>query len=222
MRKPTKEEILVGLSVMVVGYLLVYFLTPKKLKTNLTPFKKKLITIANNEYDAWNNNGKIKEGNPDTIQRLRNYWIEGTNTHGTDKYYIDTAWSATFISWLMRMAGAGSDFKYSTSHSEYIRDAIKNKKENNQKPFKGYKPNEVDIQQGDLVCYARQSGVNYDTTSSYISHCDLVVAVDDKNAVSMGGNVSDSVTKTFVPLKDGKIDMAKQKKGYFVVIKNNK
>jgi hypothetical protein len=72
------------------------------------------------------------------------------------------------------------------------------------------------------VCYPRQSGVNYDTKGSYSSHCDLVVSLKDNEAISIGGNVSDSVTKTIVPLKNGKIDMEKEKKGYFVVIKNEK
>jgi len=220
--KISKEQILIGLAVAVLGYVIVSKIFPKKQKNKLTPFKSKLVEIANKEYEAWNKNGKIKEGNQDTIQRLRNYWIEGTNTKGTDKYYTDTAWSATFISWLMRMAGAGTDFKYSASHSDYIRQAIKNKKENLPSKFKGYKPSEVEVKEGDLVCYARQSGVNYDSTGSYMSHCDLVVDVESDKAISIGGNVSDSVTKTTVPLKDGKIDMSKEKKGYFVVIKNLK
>ena len=55
-----------------------------------------------------------------------------------------------------------------------------------------------------------------------MSHCDLVVSTNEKQAVTIGGNVSDSVTKTIVPLKNGKIDMSKENKGYFVVIKNDK
>jgi hypothetical protein len=210
--------ILGGVSLLTIS-LIYLFSKPKKRKSK---FKSKLISIANEEYDAWNTNGKIKEGNKDTIQRLRDYWEEGTGTKANDDYYVNTAWSSAFISYLMKKAGAGDDFKYSPSHSEYIRQAIKNRKQNNSIKIKGYKPNEVDVKAGDLVCYPRQGGVNYETTSSYMSHCDLVVSTNEKQAVTIGGNVSDSVTKTIVPLKNGKIDMSKENKGYFVVIKNDK
>ena len=33
----------------------------------------------------------------------------------------------------MKKAGAGDDFSYNPSHSVYIRDAIKNRKQNNDK-----------------------------------------------------------------------------------------
>ena len=210
--------ILGGVSLLTIS-LIYLFSKPKKRKSK---FKSKLISIANEEYDAWNTNGKIKEGNKDTIQRLRDYWEEGTGIKANDDYYVNTAWSSAFISYLMKKAGAGDDFKYSPLHSEYIRQAIKNRKQNNSIKIKGYKPNEVDVKAGDLVCYPRQGGVNYDTTSSYMSHCDLVVSTNEKQAVTIGGNVSDSVTKTIVPLKNGKIDMSKENKGYFVVIKNDK
>jgi hypothetical protein len=209
--------ILGGVSLLTVS--MIYLLSRKKKQSE---FKKKLVRLANEEHDAWNKNGKIKEGSQDTIQRLRDYWNVGTNTKANDNYYINTAWSATFISYLMRKAGAGDDFKYYPAHSGYITQAIKNRKENNSKKFKGYKPDEVDVKVGDLVCYPRQKGVTYDTKGDYLSHCDLVVSVDNNEAVSIGGNVSNSVTKTIVPLKNGKIDADKQGKDYFVVIKNLK
>jgi hypothetical protein len=125
----------------------------------------------------------------------------------------------------MRKAGAGDDFKYSQSHSQYIAQAVKNRKENNSKKFKAYKPNEVKVQVGDLVCYPRQSGVGYDSKAGYKSHCDLITSVQGNIAVGIGGNVSDSVTKNNYALKDGKIDKSKDTKSYggiFTVIKNNK
>ncbi len=207
-----------------VGLLVLLFLKRKKnAKSN---FKTKLINLANAEFNKWNRNGvKIKEGNKDTIQDLRNYWKTGAGINQTDNYYINEAWSASFISYLMKLAGAEKDFKYNSSHSVYIREAVKNRKENNTKKFKAYKPNEVKVQIGDLVCYPRQSGINYDTTSSYMSHCDLIIFADQNNAVGIGGNVSNSVSKTNYALTNGKIDKNKDKKGYggiFTVIKNLK
>ena len=208
------------------GIALLVLLFLKKKKAGKSNFKKKLIDLTNVEFNKWNKNGvKIKEGANDTITDLRNYWKTGAGIIKDDNYYINNAWSAAFISYLMKLAGAENDFKYSSSHSVYIRDAIKNRKENNSKKFKAYKPNEVSIQVGDLVCYPRQSGINYDTTSPYMSHCDLITQIDGNNAVGIGGNVSNSVSKSNYALLNGKIDKAKDKNGFggvFTVIKNLK
>lgn len=196
--------------------------TSKRAKKGASTFKRDLINLANSEWDKWNKGGKrIKEGSKDTLQDLRNYWEQGAGIRKNDNYYIDQAWSASFISYIMKKAGAGDDFSYSQSHSVYIRDAIKNRKENNAKKFKGYKPEEVEVELGDLVCYPRQAGVTYDSTSAYKSHCDLVTEINGNVAVGIGGNVSDSVSKKNYYLSNGKIDKSKSK-DVFVVIKNLK
>ena len=95
----------------------------------------------------------------------------------------------------------------------------------NSKKFKAYKPNEVEVKVGDLVCYPRESGVSYESEAGYKSHCDLITSINGNVAVGIGGNVSDSVSKKNYILKDGKIDKTKDKKGYggiFAIIKNNK
>lgn len=209
-----------GISVLTIS-LIYLFSKPKK----KSAFKSKLVNLANEEFNAWNKNGKIKEGSQDTLPRLRKYWEEGSGIKQDDNYYINQAWSSAFISYLMRKAGAGKDFKYSQSHSQYIAQAVKNRKENNSKKFKAYKPNEVKVEVGDLVCYPRQSGVNYDSGAGYMSHCDLINSVKGNNAIGVGGNVSNSVSKSNYPLKDGKIDKSKDNRDYggvFVVIKNKK
>lgn len=215
--------ILGGVSLLTIS-LIYLFSKPKKQKSS--PFKKKLINLANEEFDKWNKGGvRIKEGSQDTIQDLRDYWEKGAGVKQNDNYYVEEAWSSAFISYLMRMAGAGDDFKYAPSHSQYISEAVKNRKENNSKKFKAYKPNEVEVNVGDLVCYPRQSGVGYDSGAGYKSHCDLIINVNGDKAVGVGGNVSDSVSKKDYVLKEGKIDKSKDTKGYggiFVVIKNKK
>lgn len=183
----------------------------------MSTFKNNVAKLALSEWNAWNIPTKVKEGNSRTMQRLRDYWQKGAKVNGTDEYFVNTAWSAAFISYVMRFSGAGANFPYSARHSVYITKAIKNRKENNSKAFKGYKPSEVNLEIGDLICYARQEGVNYDTTGNYASHCDIVTNLTDTEAETIGGNVSNSVTKTKVKLKNGKILSDK----YFVVIKNN-
>ena len=208
-----------GVSLLTISLIYLFSRTKKQ-----SAFKKKLIDIAEEEHKAWNE-GKIKEGSQDTLPRLRNYWEEGAGIKKNDDYYINEAWSSAFISYLMRKAGAGDDFKYATSHSQYIAQAVKNRKENNSKKFKAYKPNEVEVKVGDLVCYPRQSGVTYNSPSGYKSHCDLIVSIKNNNAIGVGGNVGNSVSKKSFPLKNGKIDKDKDEKNYggvFVVIKNEK
>jgi hypothetical protein len=114
------------------------------------------------------------------------------------------------------MAGAGTEFKYSPLHSVYINEAIKNRKLNNSKKFKGFRPSEVEIEAGDLVCYSRQSGINYDSKGVYASHCDLVTEVTETKAIAIGGNVSDSVSKSTYKVKNKKVVSEK----VFVIIKN--
>jgi len=161
-------------------------------------FKKKLAKLANDELKRWNN-GSIKEGNASLMPALRNYWKVGSKTNASDNYYINNAWSATFVSYLMRQAGAGDNWKYSALHSDYIQAAKQNRK-NNIKTFQAFRKNEVPVSVGDLICYPRQAGVTYDTTGGYFAHCDIVTNIDPGTATAVGGNVSDSVKESFYKL----------------------
>ena len=187
----------------------------KKIK-KMSKFRSNVIDLALNEWKLWNVPAKVKEGNPRTIQKLRDYYKKGVGVNDSDRYYITTAWSAAFISYIMKLAGAGKNFKYSQRHSTYITNSIKNRKEN-KGAFKGYKPNEVNIELGDLVCYARQDGINYNTVGDYASHCDIVTKINNNKVEAIGGNISNSVSKSTYNLNDGKII----DKEIFVVIKTN-
>lgn len=176
---------------------------------------QKAAKIARQELAKWGD-GNVKEHDPKTLEDLKRYWASVGLSYNKMK---SEPWSAAFLSYVIQQAGAKDTFKYSPSHSVYIREAIQNKKEG-KGSWKGYRSEETRVQKGDLVCYARQSGVDYDTTSSYISHCDIVVDVDKKSerATTIGGNVSNSVKTTMVKLtKDGKVENTDK---YFVVIKN--
>lgn len=211
----TLKYSLIGLASLafVGGAILVY-----KKRKGISKVGRKAIQLAQDEFSTWNKGDvQRKEGDSSMYDNIKKYWQEGTETFWSKTKMINEAWSAAFISYIMKMSGAGDNFKYSNSHSVYIRDAIKNRKANNKNPFKGYEPNEVKVSKGDLVCYARQKGVGYDTTGAYKSHCDIVVDVKGDKATTIGGNVSNSVSKTIVDLDDKK--KIKNKK-YFVVIKN--
>ena len=216
MNKTLKYSIIALASLTVVGGAIVIY----RKRRGISKLAKNAIAIAKHEYEDWNSEGvQRKEDDSSMYESIKKYWQEGADTFWSKAKMINEAWSAAFISYIMKKAGAGDDFKYSTSHSVYIRDSINNRKKNKKNPFKGFKPQEVKVEEGDLVCYPRQGGVNYDSTGAYKSHCDFVIDVKDNIATSIGGNVSNSVSKTSVELdKEGKIKDSK----YFVVIKNKK
>lgn len=192
--------------------------------------KYKAVSIAKREWAGWGKptigkDGKqINKGGFEASkgfsERVGEYWRVGTGQSfdGKDR---DIAWSSAFISYLMKKAGAGDNFVYSPSHSKYITDSIANRKQGKiNEPFVGYKTSEVAPQVGDLVCYTRQSGVNYDTTGAYLSHCDLVVEKKSNEIEVIGGNVNQSVTKRILKT-DSKGRIADTKQNWFVVLKSN-
>lgn len=192
--------------------------------------KYRVVSLAKKEWKGWGeptidiNGNQIKiggfESNDGYSERVGRYWKEGTgnNLDGDDR---QVPWSATFISWLYKKAGAGNKFVYNASHSKYITDSIRNRKQGNlNAPFVGYRIDEIAPQVGDMVCYARQTGITYDSTGSYKSHCDIVVSTKGNQIEVIGGNVNQAVTKKI--LKTGyKGTLLDSSKNWFAVIKNN-
>jgi peptidoglycan hydrolase-like protein with peptidoglycan-binding domain len=162
----------------------------------------RVVATAQRELARWNN-GAIKETDPRNLEALRDYWKTGTGVNYTTaqlaspKFQASHPWSAAFISWVMRKAGAGNDFKYSASHSVYTAAAKENRLRGNNNPFKAYRTNEISTRVGDLVCKARAgSGATYDTIRpGMTTHCDVVVAVQPDGLEVVGGNVSNSVSR---------------------------
>jgi hypothetical protein len=125
-----------------------------------------------------------------------------------DGYY---AWSAAFVSYVFRIAGAGGAFPYAASHSEYINDAA----DEAQGLTKSWivtaeRPESYAPQLGDLICEGRgKSGrLRYDDlpAGKFPGHCDIVVAVAPGELSVIGGNVDDAVTMKHVPVTaDGKL-----------------
>ena len=122
------------------------------------------------------------------------------------------AWSAAFISYVMRIAGAGRAFPYSASHATYINIA----KEMALGRTSGWiitaeRPDGYAPQPGDLVCQGRGSAktLTYDDlpAGAFPGHCAIVVDTSVPGTISViGGNVDDAVTLTHVPVTpDGKL-----------------
>lgn len=137
-------------------------------------------------------------------QRIGIYWKDGVGISGRDGRTVMNAkgdrwpWSAAFISWVMKEAGAGRRFHYSGQHSEYIFSTIAalNKQDMNV-GYWCYRLSDMKPSVGDIVCYAREAGVDYDNqkNGNYSGHCDIVVEVNRNEIIVVGGNVGDSVTR---------------------------
>ncbi len=176
------------------------------------------VVLATQEWNRWNK-GALKETDPKMRAVLTDYWLTGTGSkrHETN-WWSAVPWSAAFISWVMKKAGAGTDFKYAASHSVYTAAAKANRLAGNTNMFKAFRITEVAPRIGDLVCKARAgSGATYDNIRAGMkTHCDIVTSVTPNQLTTIGGNVSNSVSQTIV-----KTDAAGKivSPGYFAVIR---
>lgn len=181
--------------------------------------RSRIAQIAVQERQRWRQ-GAAKECDSSMRAVLEDYWRTGVGwVPSQSNYCSSVAWSAAFISWVMRQAGAGSAFRYSSGHTDYVGAAKQNRLANNSNPFKAYRISEVAPRVGDLVCMERSnSGVTYDNVDQGFrsSHCDIVVAVNPGSITTIGGNLSDSVGQTTVPTDaNGRVTKA----GYYAIVR---
>ncbi len=148
-------------------------------------------------------------------QRVGEYWWEGlppdraeaafTGIHDTQGTLVEddtfSPWSAAFISYVMRIAGAGDRFPYGASHSTYINAAASGTSPVlRAQPADTYPP-----AVGDVICHGRGADRNLrfadlPSAAPFNSHCDLVVQSAPGQISVIGGNVDDAVTLTHVPI----------------------
>ena len=149
---------------------------------------------------------------PGLWQRVADYWWQsqdlgarqaGTwsslyNENGTPYNRSAPAWSAAFISYVMRTAGAGARFPYSALHADYINAAARNEGVLHAERPASYPP-----RPGDLICYGRAGAeaLRFDDlpTTRFFGHCDVVVAAVPGQLTVIGGNVSAAVTQKHIP-----------------------
>jgi hypothetical protein len=115
------------------------------------------------------------------------------------------AWSAAFISYVMRMAGAGRRFPYASSHSDYINAA-------RIEPGVAISAQRLDQYApvvGDLICAwrgARPLRFEDLPAGHFPGHCDIVVARNAGSLEVIGGNVDNAVSMKRVPVgADGRL-----------------
>jgi hypothetical protein len=161
-------------------------------------------------------------------QRVGEYWWLGMNAGSPEAAWTgkhnqngivfpanvdgDYAWSAAFISYVMRIAGAGRQFPYSPSHYTYINIAKQMALgQTSNWIVTAERPETYAPQPGDLICLGRGSAkvLRYDDlpAAPFPGHCDIVVDTTVPGTISViGGNVDDAVTMKHIPVTpDGKL-----------------
>jgi Uncharacterized protein conserved in bacteria (DUF2272) len=166
-------------------------------------------------------------------QRIGEYWWLGlpaherrrrsTGTHDSDGHEAASPeardpWSAAFIAYVMRMAGARERFPYSGAHRVYITEATRNvHRQCRDALLIAHAPDAYAPKPGDLVCYTRGNAsaitlamlpdrVPPELVNRWESHCDLVAAMDRTHLVLLGGNVANAVAVRSAPIDaDGRL-----------------
>ncbi|MGD0433994.1 MAG: DUF2272 domain-containing protein [Acetobacteraceae bacterium] len=169
------------------------------------------------------------EREPGLWQRVGEYWWLGLNRNAPEAGWTgkhdaqgkvfppeddgDYAWSAAFISYVMRIAGAAEAFPYAADHAVYINAA----KRMTMGTDHGWlmtaeRPEAYAPVPGDLICHGRgrAASLRYDdlpTEQLFPSHCDIVVDTSQPGVLRViGGNVRDAVTMQSVPVTaDGRL-----------------
>jgi len=168
------------------------------------------------------------EREPGLWQRIGEYWWEGmasgtresawTGKHDANGLVFpasvdgEYAWSAAFISYVMRIAGAGAGFPYAADHARYI-DIGKKMALGRTSGWliAAERPAAYAPQPGDLICTGRGAAgaLTYDDLPAghFPAHCDIVVDTAVPGQISViGGNVDDAVTLKHVPVTpDGRL-----------------
>lgn len=170
-----------------------------------TPGRPEIEALLRTTIDEWLrfDKGQGDERADPYCGFVRQMWAAiGESYDGRSKYPNgeEVPWSAAFISWVVRKAGAAyANFQFAASHSVFVNNAIKARVTNRlDKPFWGYRITEKKPELGDIIQRNRGGGSFSfsfaENHSQYISHSDIVVQVTPDVVRVIGGNVSDTVT----------------------------
>jgi hypothetical protein len=216
------------------------------------PFSRSAaIAIATDEWRLWGSRvgqapdytqteASMGERQPGLWQRVGEYWWEGMNAGEPDAAYTGKhdaqghvftvpengayAWSAAFISYVMRIAGAGRAFPYAPDHATYINYAARAAQGHITHPLLiAENPATYAPRLGDLACFPRGhahalSFAVLPTTYNFPAHCGIVVAAAPYDIDIIGGNVDDAVVLEHVPTNAQGL-IADSSENWFVVLR---
>lgn len=152
--------------------------------------QNKIVQIAFEEWESWDK-GNLTEDKDRALSLLKKYWKEGNNLN--DNKALEAAknsqkglndpgryWSSAFVCFIMKKVYP--PFPGVAAHLEYYKWAKKNREQGLGTNFYAFKPNEVEIEVGDIILNLRDGG----------SHGDIVVKIEDNIATVIGGNVGNA------------------------------
>ncbi|HMN86397.1 MAG TPA: DUF2272 domain-containing protein [Bauldia sp.] len=172
-----------------------------------TSYARRLADTALGQCDKYH---FFSEDDPPLANQISKYWND------LDMHFpgVGTAWSAVFVSWCAKKAGAVvAEFPFSARHATYIQAFIRNAVQE-AGLFRAFPLDVYGPAVGDLIQNNR-GGNNYDyefarTHAAYESHTAIVVETGEDSlgryAMTVGGNESDSVRRKVVRLSaSGKV-----------------
>lgn len=168
-----------------------------------TPFVQKLIATATAEFTAFH---ELNENEEPLLSRIGLY-CEGIGIERPNDIE-EFPWSATFVSWCVKAAGATpAEFRFSAAHAVFVKAAIANADAGTgvfrAHPVDAYKP-----KIGDIIHRNRNGGrITYKQArnrTNYQSHSAIVVELVERNgarfAMTIGGNEGNSIRRQRVAL----------------------
>ena len=205
------------------------------------------VAIALDEWRLWGSRvgeppgytqtgASMGERQPGLWQRVGEYWWEGMNAgdptaRWTGKHDArgrvfavavngQYAWSAAFISYIMRIAGAGPYFPYAADHATYINYAAR---PGVHKLLMAENPAQYAPRLGDLACFPRGTARNISfadlpTAKIFPAHCGIVVGGGPERVDVIGGNVDDAVVLEHLRA-DAKGRLTGNPENWFVILK---
>ncbi|HEX8167935.1 MAG TPA: DUF2272 domain-containing protein [Beijerinckiaceae bacterium] len=166
----------------------------------------------------------LNEHDDKLCKQIKRYWDE---TVGGFTSCTDVPWSAVFVSWCVKQAGATStEFKFAAAHSVFVHDAINN----TPRAFQGVKITAHAPQIGDIIQNNR-GGTSHDfafakANKNYASHSAIVVEVGQDSAgrfaLTVGGNESDAIRRTRVACDSNGLIKQKSTNPYICILKCEK
>lgn len=197
-----KDIIVIGASLIGVG--LSFYVLKKFVFSKEAHLKR----VAKRDLRKWK--GK-KETDKSVSDDLVKYWsLAGKDFTEAQmqnpSFQSSYPWSSAYIGHLVDKAGF-RNFTSRTTHSGYVVDSKKNRKNEVKKSYWAFKPSEgKEVKVGDILVKGRSgSRPSLDTINSgVISHGDIVVGIKNvdgqKFAITQGGNISNTVAQTKVLL----------------------
>lgn len=182
-------------------------------------FADDLVAVARREWTRWGGPAERIDGSlvgftADRMEAVSPFWIwVGEYWHAINSPLDgrdSPAWSAAFISYCFKEAGAGTRFPYHDNHSIYVSKIDGG-------GFAGLSlrdPAATPVKLGDLLWASRSGGdcrtppatftkakaevkkIRLGTADSFCSHSDIVVGIRPGEVDVIGGNVKQAVTRT--------------------------